>query len=559
MKTDKVFAALLAVLTLAACSKNTTSDKVATAGKTFTVGTESFSTGTRTSMNSNREVLWSNGDLLSVWAGTDEQTEYKLSGGAGTTSGSITAVGEAATGETELSANVAVYPYIPAEREDGGTNLVTISEEDGTFTIEGMTLSQHQQYAAGSFANGSYPMVAVTSGTDDETFAFKNLMGVVKLTLTGNATIKRIQFVSNDEYESVAGYVTITASNGSDPVLSFEEDGETSVTLDCGDGVALTSEGTSFYIALPPTTFTSGFSFVVTDSEGKVQTISSSKSQEIKRNTILNMPAVAYEGTEPHYMTFVSQGSSTLGMSVTKTQEVTRSLQYSYDTVNWSDWTLSGTSYESLSFSSGKPLYLRGSNPNGLSGLNASGEQSIGDYVTFTMSGSNVECEGDVMTLLNYEDVPTEIPNTYCFTNLFAYHCQNLVKAPKLGATTLKSACYNAMFAQCVALTEAPELPATELAESCYGYMFAYCSSMEKAPELPATTLVKGCYNYMFMYCTSLNYLKTAFTSAPADEYTTGWLASVASKGTFVNPNASSWSITRGVSTVPADWTIASE
>lgn len=395
-----------------------------------------------------------------------------------------------------------------------------------------MTLSQHQEYAAGSFANGSYPMVAVTSNTDDETFAFKNLMGVVKLTLTGNATIKRIQFVSNDEYEYAAGYVTIKASNGSDPVLSFEEDGETSVTLDCGDGVALTSEGTSFYIALPPATFTSGFSFVVTDSEGKVQTISSSKSQEIKRNTILNMPAVAYEGTEPHYMTFVSQGSSTLGMSVTKTQEVTRSLQYSYDTVNWSDWTLSDTSYESLSFSSGTPLYLRGSNPNGLSGLNASGEQSLGDWVTFTMSGDYVECEGDVMTLLNYEVVPTEIPNTYCFYQLFAY-CTKLVSAPKLSATTLKA--------------------------NCYGYMFVDCTSLTAAPYLPATNLITGCYAGMFMETASLNYVKCAFTEAPNDNTTHGWLYNVASKGTFVNPNASSWSISRGWSTVPEGWTIASE
>ncbi len=305
------------------------------------------------------------------------------------------------------------------------------------------------------------------------------------------------------------------------------------VVLDCGDGVALSGEGTSFYIALPPVTFTEGFSFVVTDSEGKVQTFSSTKEQTIRRNTILNMPAVAYEGEEPNYMTFVSEGSSTLSLEVSKTQDVTRSLQYSFDTVNWSDWTLSGTSYEQLTFTSGSPLYLRGSNPNGLCGLNASGEQSIGDYVTFKMDGSNVECEGDVMALLNYETVPTEIPNTYCFYQLFAY-CTNLVSAPKLGATTLKA--------------------------NCYGYMFYGDTALTTAPELPAQTLETGCYEGMFASCSSLNYVKASFSATPSDTYTNYWLYGTASTGTFVAPNSSSWgTYTRGVSTIPEGWTIVTE
>ncbi len=221
MKTNKLFAAVVAVLSLVACSKNETSQFGS--GRTFTVGTESYSTGTKTSLGSNKEVLWSDGDLLSVWAGTDAQTEYRLSSGAGTTSGSITAVGDEASGETDLSANVAVYPYI--EEEDADNSSVSITEADDTYTIEGLTLSQHQEYAAGSFANGSYPMVAVTSDTEDESFAFKNLLGAVKLTLTGDATIKRILFTGNDGYEYIAGDATVTASNSGDPSIEIEENG----------------------------------------------------------------------------------------------------------------------------------------------------------------------------------------------------------------------------------------------------------------------------------------------------------------------------------------------
>ena len=41
-------------------------------------------------------------------------------------------------------------------------------------------------------------------------------------------------------------------------------------------------------------------------------------------------------------------------------------------------------------------------------------------------------------------------------------------------------------------------LPATELTPYCYDAMFAYCTQLTVAPKLPATTLAKGCYKRMF-------------------------------------------------------------
>ena len=170
-----------------------------------------------------------------------------------------------------------------------------------------------------------------------------------------------------------------------------------------------------------------------------------------------------------------------------------------------------------------------------------------------------------------------------CYNRIF-YNCKSLIKAPELPATTLGSYCYNYMFSGCTGLTTLPEnllpattlgsycyysmfqsckglttlpenlLPATTLASNCYDSMFSNCESLIKAPELPATTLAGQCYQNMFYGCTKLSYVKALFTTTPGSGYTSSWLYSVASAGTFIGNLAASWDVT-GTSGVPTGWT----
>ena len=94
------------------------------------------------------------------------------------------------------------------------------------------------------------------------------------------------------------------------------------------------------------------------------------------------------------------------------------------------------------------------------------------------------------------------VPNA-AYRYMFA-GCTNLIKAPKLPATTLSQRCYESMFNQCSSLSTAPVLPATTLASLCYYEMFKDCTSLVTAPALPATTLANSCYAYMFNGCTAL-------------------------------------------------------
>ena len=77
--------------------------------------------------------------------------------------------------------------------------------------------------------------------------------------------------------------------------LIFDDTILTEVTLDCGEGVTLGAEATAFYIALPPQTFTEGFTVEVNCEGYSPMTISTSNKVVIKRNHIQPMAAKEHD------------------------------------------------------------------------------------------------------------------------------------------------------------------------------------------------------------------------------------------------------------------------
>ena len=191
---------------------------------------------------------------------------------------------------------------------------------------------------------------------------------------------------------------------------------------------------------------------------------------------------------------FFSEGASIVSL-VKKgdfPSEYDISLEYSYNGTDWSAWDLN-----SLTVNSGDALYIRGNNPRGFS-------SSPEAYYIFVIEGDKVSCSGNIMSLIDYKNLPDVIPCDYCFYGLFE-NCNALTTAPELPAKTLADWCYCGMFENCTVLTTAPELPAKTLADYCYAFMFSGCSSLTTAPELPAKNLADSCYSNMFSYCTALN------------------------------------------------------
>ena len=197
------------------------------------------------------------------------------------------------------------------------------------------------------------------------------------------------------------------------------------------------------------------------------------------------------------YLTFSSDSSFTLNV-YDNTKHWDGTLYYSTDTTNWSVWN--GTS--ALSSVDNK-LYLRGTGNTIIAGNS--------DTYRWVLTGTAIECTGNIETLLDWETV--ELGNhptmaDYCYYSMFL-DCTSLTTAPTLPAMTLADYCYSSMFQGCTSLTPAPALPATTMANYCYSDMFLACYSLTTAPALPATTMANYCYFDMFYGCTAL-------TTAPA-------------------------------------------
>ena len=217
------------------------------------------------------------------------------------------------------------------------------------------------------------------------------------------------------------------------------------------------------------------------------------------------------------YVTFAANAAQTFKMTTLSGYKIS-GLEYSVNDGAWKTLVAD----EEIPFGGDNgTLRLRGTN-------NSKGTASTTTVRSTIEFGNNTEvaCEGDIRTLIDYKSYKTVETNNARFCYLFV-SCKVLTSAPDLPATKLADYCYCGMFKGCSKLQESPKLPATTLADFCYSSMFVRCTSLTKAPELPATTLVDCCYKYMFNVCTNLS---TVTMLASSDQITNkedcclGWL-----------------------------------
>ena len=437
---------------------------------------------TRTFVEDSKYLRWHEADLITAFFGNTLNRQYKFKGKTGDNSGTFSLVpsGELGTGN-DLSSIYAVYPY----------------DENTTITDNGvisLSLPATQTYAENSFGKGANTMVAVTESVEDTFLSFKNACGYLKLKLYGdNVTIASIEVKGNNE-EKIAGSATATMEFGGVPTIAMNDEATTSVTLDCGEGVAIgatADTATEFWIVLPETTFEGGITITATNTDGAVFSKSTTNTVAITRNDIQPMVALQVEfiDTNIPYITFKADSEQTLSMT-----KAVETLEFS---VNGGEWAELGTNQINFGGDNGC-LRLRGKSLIGT----ATGT-SANNYATIIFGNeTSVACSGDIRTLIDYENFSTvNYSGKFCF--LFS-GCTQLITAPELPATSLSPQCYKYMFNGCTNLQSAPILPSTTMKDECYGSMFSGCTNLTTAPELPATKLADRCYYYMFYGCTNL-------------------------------------------------------
>ena len=195
--------------------------------------------------------------------------------------------------------------------------------------------------------------------------------------------------------------------------------------------------------------------------------------------------------TSNPYLTFSSASSFTLDQLMgTKTWDGT--LEYSTDAQSWTTWN--GGIITAASNNGTYYLYMRGTGNTVITGVADNG---------WYLTGEDISCDGNIMTLLDYSDPDSAVMADKCFMQLFSSN-DELIKGPDLPATVLSVGCYNGMFTLCTSLLSAPDLPAETLVASCYVSMFSNCTSLVNSPKISALSGANAAMSNMFNGCTSL-------------------------------------------------------
>ncbi len=541
---------ILAALALCSCQKEAMrSGEANQAPRTITASIADGATKTTLGTGDNDgKILWQAGDEVAVWSTETycQVSKYRVSEDSdGKNSATLEWV------STEEGRNCgwtdeapAYYPY----SDDVEWEYFPDADGDGTNDcsfIFKTTLSPTQKYTKNSFASGAFHMA---SWTRVNNMQFKNVLGGVKLQLTGSAAIKEIKFYGNNDEIICQGAEVALSSVSSKTVPIIKMTGgidDKEVTLDCGEyGVNLSEDvAKSFIIALPPMTMSKGFTIEVKDISGQSMTFTSTREQKIERSQLLEMTPVKY--APPFKITAVGAPVNVKFEKVGSPDDIY--LESRKIGGVWTDYTVGNE----INLTSGEYVEFRADRDK--SSFGALGK-SKSDYHKISVSGAGkIKVSGHILSLVTYfsstqyacarlfkdctaltdaSGLMLSYPGTYQYyatfsgcTNLTAApilysgdstlgvgayeymfaNCTSLTKTPILLSMKLNNACYSSMFSGCTSLKNViGGLQATDLKPNCYEYMFAGCTSLEIPPALPATTLADKCYQYMFQNCSAL-------------------------------------------------------
>ncbi|MCI7001002.1 MAG: fimbrillin family protein [Prevotella sp.] len=240
---------------------------------TFTATQES-NVGTRAALNGNG-VDWQAGDEISVFDGTDAGCNHQFSLTGDASLGKFSGIAS-----SEATYFTAVYPYTE------GAQL----ESDGI--VSGITLPAEQTAYKDSFDPKAALMMAYS--TNKSKLDFKNAVSLVKVTT--QFACKKIVLSAN---EDIAGTGTLTMTFDNDTYTSsftFNSGSSKTITLKPATGESF--DAGTYYIVVPPTTLTNGFSIsFINSADTKAYTRTSTKNNIFNRSKIKDLGTFTESGT----------------------------------------------------------------------------------------------------------------------------------------------------------------------------------------------------------------------------------------------------------------------
>lgn len=158
-----------------------------------------------------------------------------------------------------------------------------------------------------SYGSAQYPMYAVSN---DKHFEFKNLASILKVSLTGTATINNVVFTTNDPSIVVSGAADIELASDGIPSVKMHNDSTStnSVIYQLFDYPLDQQKPLNCYIVLPPQVYKGGFTITINSTTGSMtKTVTSDV--EFKRSEIRALTPIEYK--EESVMKWALVGSMT--------------------------------------------------------------------------------------------------------------------------------------------------------------------------------------------------------------------------------------------------------
>lgn len=228
-------------------------------------------------------ILWESGDMIAVFGTACDTPSVYITNADGT-----------AIAKFQHDDGIADNPYLKATNTYIAAYPATATCSDGKIRLE---VPAYQTYRKDCISKDAWPMLAFSS---DNELHFKNLCGLVKLSLSSGFTCQAIRQIKIGARQNI-GNAKFACTGPEDIVMETPPNGtETigqAVTLTCPhEELAVISESqTAFHIAIAPGRYTN-LAFQLEDYEGNFYVYSIPGSTEIQRNTIteFSLPIEAF-------------------------------------------------------------------------------------------------------------------------------------------------------------------------------------------------------------------------------------------------------------------------
>ena len=289
MKKSLLLQSFLCLLVVS-CSINEmdTKDAFNTSDDIFYASLESYSEpNTKVYVDEHVKILWDEDDRITIFNKYTYNQEYRFLGETGDNAGGFKKVpnDDFVTGN-DLNNVFAVYPYLESTK---------ISNKE----VMSLTLPSEQEYRENSFGPGANVM---TSATEDNMLRFKNVGGYLVLKFYGEGvSVSSIKLEGNNG-ELLSGKATITHPVGGTPSTTMASTAGSSITLTCENPVELGAtkeDATMFWLVVPPTKFTGGFTLTVIDANGAEFVKKTTANLTIARNGVLRISPIEVKPVVP--------------------------------------------------------------------------------------------------------------------------------------------------------------------------------------------------------------------------------------------------------------------